>query len=790
MKNRNRSASVFALFLAVSLLMTYPLATGLGSLLRGTDVNALGDPLLNTWALAWNAHKLASLDFGGLFDANNFYPQKKTLLYSEHLMTQSLLAFPVNRITGNPILAYNFAFILGLVLSAFGVYLLVRRLTGSVGSGVVGGLIYAFCPFLTAHYFQLQIVSAWGIPFVFLFLHEYFEDGLKLKPLLLFTLFYVLQSWANGHYALYLTVFAGIWILVQAIEHRSLARPRFWAGMALFAALATAATAPFYIAYLRVHESMGFGRSIDFYARLKNFLAAPRFNLLYGRITQRFAQAEGELLPGIVAVLLGLAAVVYLVRKRAMKITALENGKDRTRAWIDRILQILLGSTGLAAIVIMGSGSFDLRLFGRNLIQARNLGRTLAVFALLAAARFVSGASRKGRPGRTPFDPTQRNILGYASLCLLGVLMTFGPKGPYLLLYDYMPGFKALRVASRFDIMVMFGLAVLAGFGFKALTARMKPSRRTASAAVLSVLILAEFISIPIQYLPVSVKGDITEVYRWLAANRKPDVLAELPFPLYDMGTAAEEAVRMYFSIYHWFPLVNGYSGYFPPLYVELCRRWEILPLEQLIDDFQAIGVRYVIVHFDEIAEGERPFFGERFEAQLGDLKLIRQFGDDYLFEVIPRPARSRPMATLDGLIRLPRDGWKASANVAGGLAGAAIDGDVRTRWATGDAQREGNIFELDLGRPTLFRCLTLRFGPSAVDFPRGYSVEISDDGSSWTEVAREETVILPIKAFAEPKDLSLNIRIEPATARYVRVTNLGQDRKFYWSIYEADLYR
>jgi hypothetical protein len=44
--------------------------------------------------------------------------------------------------------------------------------------------------------------------------------------------------------------------------------------------------------------------------------------------------------------------------------------------------------------------------------------------------------------------------------------------------------------------------------------------------------------------------------------------------------------------------------------------------------------------------------------------------------------------------------------------------------------------------------------------------------------------------AFAEPKDLSLVVRIDPATARYVRITNLGQDRKYYWSIYEADLYR
>jgi len=789
-KSFNRSAAVFALFLAVALVMSFPLVTGLGTLLRGSDVNALGDPLLNTWTLAWNIHKLTSLDFGGLFDANNFYPQKKTLLYSEHLMTQSLLALPVKVITGNPILAYNFAFLLGLVLSGFGVYLLVRRLTGSAASGIIGGLIYAFCPFLTAHYYQLQVVSAWGIPFAFLFLHRYFEEGLKTRYLLLFTLFYVLQSWANGYYALYLTVFAGLWILFQAVRHRSLGRPRFWAGMAGFVVLAAAATGPFYLAYSKVHEAMGFGRSIDFYAQLRNFIAAPRFNLLYGRLTQRFAQPEGELLPGLVAVLLGLAAIFALVRRRSVRIPGLPGREERIRAWIDRILNILLVLTGIVAVSLMGSGSFELRLFGLDILRAHNLARTLAFFAFLAAARFASARLRRAGPPRPPFDPAQVNVLGYGALFVLAVLLTFGPKGPYLFLYDYVPGFKAVRVASRFDICVMFCLAVLAGFGLKALTARLKPAGRTAASAALSVLVLAEFLSIPIQYHPVSVKKDITAVYRWLAENRKPDVLVELPFPLYDMGTASEEAVRMYFSTYHWFPLVNGYSGYFPPLYNELCRRWEMAPLEQLIDDFQAIGVKYMIVHFDEIAEAERPYFGERFEAQLGDLKLVERFEDDYLFEMIPRPPRSRPRPGVEGLTRLPREGWKASASVGEDRAGAALDGDPRTRWDTGDAQREGNAFTLDLGRPTLFRCLSLRFGPSALDFPRGYAMEVSADGRSWTEVAREETLLLPILSFAAPKALAVDISIDPVTARFIRVTDLGQDRKFYWSVYEANLYR
>jgi hypothetical protein len=791
MSSLRRSAAVFVLFTVVAVVMSFPLVTGLGSLLRGTDINALGDPLLNTWTLAWDVHKLASLDLGGLFDANNFYPQKKTLLYSEHLMTQALISFPVNRLTGNPILAYNFAFLLSLILSAFGVYLLVRRLTGSSASGILGGLIYAFNPFLSAHYYQIQVITAFGIPFAFYFLHRYFEDGLKVRDLLGFTAFYILQCWANGYYALYLTLFAAIWILVQAVVHKSLARPRLWGGLALFVGLAGAFLAPFYIAYFKLHESMGFSRSIDFYARLGNFLGAPRSNLLYGRLTQHFAQAEGELFPGLAAVLLAAAAIVFLARSRSVRIAALEGREARLRARFDRGLLILLSLVGISAVAIMGSGSFHLRLFGQEIIRAHNLGKTLILFVVLAVGLVVFRATIRPRlPSRPPIDAARRNILGYAGLGLLALLLSFGPKGPYLFLYEHVPGFKALRVASRIDILIMFCLAVLAGFGLKILTRRLRPRSGAIVAAILSLVVLGEFLSVPVGYHAVSTKKDITPVYQWMARNREPGVLVELPFPYYDMGTAAEEAVRMYFSIYHWFPLVNGYSGYFPALYTELCRRWEMLPLEQLIDDFEAIGVRYMIVHFGEIPEEERPYLGERFEAQLGDIKLVERFDDDYFFEIVPRPPRTGPAASLDGLLRLPRDGWTATASVGEDRAAAAIDGDPATRWDTGDAQRPGNVFELDLGRPTLFRCLSLRFGPSAVDFPRGYSLEISADGRAWSEVAREENVILPILSFAEPKELALNIRVEPVTARYLRVTNLGWDRKFYWSIYEADLFR
>ena len=69
---------------------SWPLASDLGHLTR-LDNN---DAQLNTFVIAWNAHILPR-DPLHLFDANIFYPEKRTLAYSETMAVQSAMAAPV-----------------------------------------------------------------------------------------------------------------------------------------------------------------------------------------------------------------------------------------------------------------------------------------------------------------------------------------------------------------------------------------------------------------------------------------------------------------------------------------------------------------------------------------------------------------------------------------------------------------------------------------------------------------------------------------------------------------------
>ena len=164
---KRETAAVAAAYLALTLALTWPLPLGLTH-----DVASdLGDPLLNTWILAWNATHLGR----GWWNANIFAPHPLALAYSEHLFAESLQALPVYALTRNPILAYNVVFLATFVLSAFGMYLFVRDLTGSSPAAFLAGAAFGFAPYRFGTLPHVQILSSMWMPFALWGFHRFFE---------------------------------------------------------------------------------------------------------------------------------------------------------------------------------------------------------------------------------------------------------------------------------------------------------------------------------------------------------------------------------------------------------------------------------------------------------------------------------------------------------------------------------------------------------------------------------------------------------------------------------------
>ena len=89
------------------------------------------------------------------------------------------------------------------------------------------------------------------------------------------------------------------------------------------------------------------------------------------------------------------------------------------------------------------------------------------------------------------------------------------------------------------------------------------------------------------------------EVYRWLR-DQPGGVVAELPMPAsWKRGTdiGMHESRFTYNSTFTWNPIVNGYSGFWPPSYTSLIDRVQPFPSDDAIRALQQHGVQYLIVH-------------------------------------------------------------------------------------------------------------------------------------------------------------------------------------------------
>ena len=136
--------------------------------------------------------------------------------------------------------------------------------------------------------------------------------------------------------------------------------------------------------------------------------------------------------------------------------------------------------------------------------------------------------------------------------------------------------------------------------------------------------------------------------------------------------------------------------------------------------------------------------------------------------------------ATLSGYT-LGRAGWTASTNAPSNSANApanALDGNYSTPFGTGEAQVPGLYFEVNLGSAQTFEELKMSTPSRPTDYARGYDVQVSKDGASWTTVAA-------CTGTSTPEVVSFNAQ----TAQYVRVVLSVAESPYWWSVDEFNLY-
>jgi len=294
---------VIVLYAALTLVMTYPQVRLLD---RGVSLD-LGDPLFSTWRLSWIAHQLPR-DPLHLFDANTFYPEPRTLAYSDSMVVPALTGAPLLWLGMHQLLATNLLLLSGFFFSGAAMFLLVWSLTRHVPAALLAGFVFAFLPYRFMHYAHLELQMAQWMPLCLWALHRTITRG-RVVDGLLTGLFLALQTLSSWYYGIFLATYLIPLTLVLLAGERRDAIVRSIRSLAAGAVLTVILVAPFAVPYFEARRTVGERpvQEIEFYSATPiNYLAAHHRNTLFGKATAGWGGQERELFQGIAVPLIAL----------------------------------------------------------------------------------------------------------------------------------------------------------------------------------------------------------------------------------------------------------------------------------------------------------------------------------------------------------------------------------------------------------------------------------------------------------------------------------------------------
>jgi hypothetical protein len=599
---------IAAAYVVLAVAMTYPLFFRMGDHVLITPI----DNLLNTWILAWDYHALVSRPLR-LFDANIFYPARNTLALSEHLLGDLPLFAPVMLVTGNPLLAANAVVFGSFIFSGIAMFALAWRSTRSAWPAFIAGFVFAFAPPRIGQLGKWQLLSVQWAPLALLFLDRFLESR-RWRDGLLAAGFYVLQVLSSFYLGYGLTFVLVAHLAYRLLTDGSLRRPALLSRGLACATLAAALILPAASPYVVVKRASGLPvsppeefawASMD---PILSFLSVTDYGTnLYQGLLARFQSIgpwETWLFPGVLPIVLAITAV-YSVRR----------------------------------------GS-------RPLPRARWDRQTVGACLLITLVPLV---------------------LSLGPVLVLNERVTGIPL-PYALFSAVLPGFSMMRAPGRFALMAWVGLSVLAGLGVQVLSRAVAGwSRRTplprpvgpiGLAGALLLLLAVECRFAPLPMDPVEAGAQVPPVYRWLAAQPAGGALLEVPWAIRHGGELdprwrgkywlldrklrwtdghsnllldwITRAQYVYFSTYHWHPIVNGYSGYTPSSYDAIVARLRDFPSVETSEYLGRLGVRWVVVHRARLDAAAAARWQSLAPAEVG-LTHVAEFGDDVVYEPLRR---------------------------------------------------------------------------------------------------------------------------------------------------------
>jgi hypothetical protein len=349
-------------------------------------------------------------------------------------------------------------------------------------------------------------------------------------------------------------------------------------------------------------------------------------------------------------------------------------------------------------------------------------GVTVVLLAAIAIVfLLIRRESARGAGERSP-------ILFYALTTILMGALALGPGGegndasplrPFSWLL-WLPGFDGIRVSARFAMLGTLCLAATAGLGIARLSAVAGRGRMAVGVLAIAGLV-ADGVTEPVPVL--------TPPGRVILPGSHDPAVVELPMDNIYVSVAA-----MYRSIFHGQPLVNGYSGHFPPHY-------NVLTMSLARGDTSGLislaTRRPIVVIVNDLLDP-----GHGYRAMVEAIPGIQSHGVTAGGSTFYLPRQAAP--------RVPP-------------AGAPLPASVR------EAGRY--LLELDLGQSRYLSGIEFPLRKRYEDFASHMRIETSDDGQTWRAGWVGWTGGLAMEAtLADPNVAAIRIPLPGERGRYVRV--------------------
>ncbi|MDM8518691.1 hypothetical protein QUF64_01485 [Anaerolineales bacterium HSG6] len=649
----SRAMLVLSLFIMLTIGLLYPLSTRLSSMVPEPT-----DPLLNAWRMQWNAHALLSSpsELFNIFDTNIFHPYPLTLVYSEHFLLITWQHLPFLLLPDSHLFGMNMAVLLTFILSAYGMYLLVTAWSGNRWAGLVAGVMFAFAPQRLGQLNHLELLITHWMPLALLCLHWTLTRSGKRYPTALI-IFLTMQALSGFHFFLNLVIAASLLCIVYALRRHIYWRRGLWIAGAIAVGMVTLLNAPIWWAYLQFSDRMGAVRTpgeVRIYsAALTDYLTTIPHHVWYGWTFGYWQTSDHQFQPlmpiglvGLSLILVGMGVLVYRVGSQKKGKATFENKDD---SLVRRKKPLPLVGGGWEGGEMPANHDFD-----ENLRSFINPHLTISHHVFLILLTLIGLLLSFGL-NENALGPNFSAILSYS---------------PYRWLYDYVIIFQAIRVPARFSVLVLLSLSILIGLSVGLLldlmnfqenkspttngalasdrhvdwkpTRHFTPTQQTRLSAILSMslilLFMVEFWTKPLQGPEFPTGQEIDPTYTWLHDMTPADsVILELPHQ------DASEFLYEYYSSHHWRRMVNGGTGYTPPIYKELRRWFNAFPDSRSIDLLQQLGVTQIVLHPSAYSPEDWQRVMDDLPRYLPTMSHIKPVGENLIIDLTPSACPSDP---------------------------------------------------------------------------------------------------------------------------------------------------